>query len=122
MSWEGYDQVLCEKGHHKTVQLGYMDDPNYWGPVKHNEPDVAPLYCGPHWKCSCGAEAIWHNQVDTTNGSFEYDGEEEIRIDGYIELESDLGAKWHECSCGNRHVVAEATFKVPPSRLGRHRS
>lgn len=120
MSWEGYDQVLCEKGHHTTVRLGYMDEPNYWGEVKHDEYKV-PLYCGPHWKCDCGAEAIWWNQVDTTNGSFEYEGEEEIRIDGYVDLEDDQEAEWHECSCGNRHVVKDATFKVPSSDLGHHR-
>jgi hypothetical protein len=61
MSFEGYYQMLCVKGHAKHLDC-------------HEEK--------PEW-CECGALMVWENLVDVTNGSYD-DG---LRIDGYVELE-----------------------------------
>lgn len=39
------------------------------------------------------------------------------RIDGYIELEIDKEAVVEICNLGHKHVVEEATYKIP--RKGR---
>jgi hypothetical protein len=42
----------------------------------------------------------------------------EVRIDGYVDLEVDRPAEFCTCSkCGHKHVVKEATYKVP-EKLG----
>jgi hypothetical protein len=73
MSFEGYFQQLCKKGHYTTVDcIGYED-----------EDDTCKI---------CGEKIVWWNIVDVTNGSFEFivdvtdESRKQIRIDGYIEL------------------------------------
>lgn len=56
MSYEGYDQILCENGHLSiydafTSPIGYGED---------------------HWECGvCGADMAWWGGVDETNGEDE---------------------------------------------------
>jgi hypothetical protein len=92
MSYEGYEQVLCEKGHLSTFGC--------WDEWQHN-----PI-------CHCGAKLVWWNAVDETNGSFEMNpttGQEE-RIDGYVELEVlEEGKKCEHCGS----MIGETTYKVP---------
>ena len=60
MSYEGYSQFLCKKGH--LWHLDCMEDETR-----------CPI---------CKGEVAWKNSVDVTNGSFY----ENKRIDGYVEL------------------------------------
>jgi hypothetical protein len=46
VSYEGYVEWLCERGHKSTTDA-YSDDP---------------------LKCSCGARYVWRHAVDQTNG------------------------------------------------------
>jgi hypothetical protein len=87
MSWEGYYQHLCEKGH-------------YWSKcAEYTEEDITCSICGSH--------VVWTNTVDTTNGSFE--GRK--RIDGYIKLKVEKETKCKECG----HTL-EVTYKIPKKR------
>ena len=52
MSFEGYYQILCKKGHLSTL-------------------DVYDDFEEKQWECRCGAKVAWVNMVDTTNGSFQ---------------------------------------------------
>jgi hypothetical protein len=91
MSWEGYMQALCSRGHEVYVDT-YEDDP-FGVP------------------CQCGSTVVWWNLVDTTNGSYDEDG---TCIDGFIELELKDA---HECvckECGNKHSKALRQYKLPP--------
>lgn len=91
MSYEGYDQVLCENGHYHTYDCW-----EFWKPKG--------------WVCHCGAKAAWSNSVNVTNGSF--DGDE--RIDGYVELEVK-----DQCKCPTCGHVTERVYKIPEK--GGHR-
>ena len=54
MSFEGYYQRLCKKGHYETVDV-YVDDLR-----------------GEKWTCSiCGEREAWSRIVDCTNGDDE---------------------------------------------------
>ncbi|KKM89344.1 hypothetical protein LCGC14_1249630 [marine sediment metagenome] len=101
MSFEGYTQYLCSNGHASTKDA--YDD--YF-----NEYD---------FKCPCcdGKEA-WSNTVCTTNGSFEYDDQDnEIRIDGYVDLEVLTPAPSCVCKeCGNTHMTGPVIYKIPENR------
>jgi hypothetical protein len=96
MSFEGYYQRLCEEGHYSTQDC--------YASFGVQEAD---------WACPiCGKGQAWWNLVDVTNGSF--DDETGERVDGYIELEEKTPAEYCTCStCGNRHVVKKATYKIP---------
>jgi hypothetical protein len=97
MSYEGYVQLLCEKGHYRTCDCSEID-----------KPTVCP---------SCKSKWIWQNNVDTTNGSYDVDSEggedTSVRIDGYVELEANEPIITHTCSCGNVHMSKKATYKIP---------
>lgn len=96
MSFEGYYQLLCAKGHEGVVDI-------YVGGTPEN------LLC-----LRCGASIAWWNLVDTTNGSYSYEAGKEERIDGYIELEVDQPEIACVCKdCGNRHAAEHATYKIP---------
>ena len=91
MSFEGYYQMICEKGHYSTIGV-HLDEP---------ETFLCP---------ACKEQIVWWNLVDTTNGSF-YNGK---RIDRLIKMEVD---KRKVCDkCGS---VLETTFKIP--KKGGHR-
>jgi len=65
MSFEGYYQVLCKRGHLST-------------PNVYNIPTITKYPCP-----FCGMPPAWINMVDTTNGSFDDQGQP---IGGYVEL------------------------------------
>lgn len=88
MSYEGYEQYLCAKGHLRIVDCNMDDD--------------SP--------CDCGEPMVWHNSVDTTNGSFDDEGDQ---IDGCVDLEVE---EKHVCicsSCGNEHHMEPIQYKIP---------
>jgi hypothetical protein len=106
MSWEGYEQVVCKKGHQCT-QDAYDFDPDEF---------ECPIVVRGE---ICGEKCAWWNQVDTTNGSYEMDERpgfegREVRIDGYIELEIGL-----EEICGHCKSVLQTLYKIPP--IGGHK-
>lgn len=84
MSYEGYRQYLCPTGHYWTVDCYEVDDRN------------CPV---------CGRLECWHNSVDTTNGSWDEEGN---RIDGYISLEL-----FEEVVCSCCGHVKEIRYKIP---------
>jgi hypothetical protein len=88
MSYEGYSQFLCAKGHYWTVDCNMAEDGQ-----------ECPI---------CFEPAVWENMVNETNGSYEDDG---TRIDGYVELEIDKEIK---CSCGE--CVKEIIYKIPKGK------
>ena len=98
MSYEGYSQLLCKKGH--TWNVDCNEIPN----LLYEEPrDV---------KCpKCGEKSIWENQVNVTNGSWE----DEERIDGYVELEIKSETSGVCSACGEKHIC-NVTYKVPSSK------
>ena len=98
MSYEGYTQVLCEKGHYTSYDA-YND-------ISGNK----------DWKCPvCKAKLAWYNLVDLTNGSFDDKGK---RIDGLVILKIDKPAKLCKCKdCGNEHMITEPTFKIPKKKV-----
>jgi len=93
MSFEGYYQILCENGHHRSEDVYMMPDED-------------------KWRCDiCGAKLVWTNTVDLTNGTW---GPNEERIDGYIELEVKDPERMCVCEkCGNEHVSEAATYHIP---------
>lgn len=95
MSYEGYEQYLCEDGHYITADC---------------------FDSGDYTVCHCGKPIVWWNSVNETNGSFDVDehGEEtSLRIDGYVELKVKSPAETHTCSCGNVHSVSHAIYYIP---------
>jgi len=96
MSYEGYTQLLCAKGHQDCVDC-YEDEPKT---------------CR---KKGCKEPIVWRNSVDVTNGS--YDGKK--RIDGYIELKKNPVKKCKCDKCGNEHFAKEITYKIPAKRKER---
>lgn len=103
MSYEGYEQLLCENGHHRAIDAMETMYGDY-------DPKT--------WKCTCGAGLTWWNAVDQTNGSFEQDPDgNEVRIDGYVELEVDRPETTETCDhCGHTAVVDEVTYKIPEGK------
>lgn len=87
MSWEGYYQAICANGHR-------FDYDDYMG------------YDGSH-TCDCGAEAIFSNSVDQTNGP----SQGEI-IDWNVFLISPEVTNTCEC-CGNVKIVEKAKYRIP---------
>lgn len=69
MSFEGYNQILCENGHLYEYNVYDADNPLTWDTWEHGSPD------GPQgWRCPhCGAHMAWWCQVDETNGLGVYD-------------------------------------------------
>lgn len=102
MSWEGYEQVLCENGHlsiHDPYNYMFMER-EYWD----------------QWECRvCGGKKAWSNLVDQTNGSHEINElGEEVRVDGFVELEVATPAKVEKCHCcGHEKVAEEEIYKIP---------
>jgi len=98
VSYEGYTIALCENRHRYTWDA--MED--------YAEPRV-------HLCPTCGAPPIWTTDVDETNGADETTG----RCPGYVELEVDTPAVWHECPlCSFCHLTQVATYKIPKVENG----
>jgi hypothetical protein len=123
MGYEGYDIVVCKRGHKSEVDCYEF-----------------PKYCSsdyPHekvWTCHCGATAQWWKSVDLTNGMWCYGGKppydpitfednphcpgceycDKGRIDGYIELEIDKERLIETCACcGHTKTTSHKTYKIP---------
>lgn len=114
MSFEGFYQTLCARGHYTSLGL--------------YEYDTETL-------CCCGAQIAWWNLVDETNGAYcdclagtdlANNGSTELvgcefccsgRIDGYEELEMDTPALLETCPhCGHSKTIEEETYKIPWDR------
>mgnify|MGYP006355564209 CR=1 FL=1 len=90
VSYEGYTQNICERGHR-------FDAPCEWGGDPANRST-----------CHCGAHAAWTNSVDVTNCD-EYG----IILPGdfrQLLIEDDLVVV---CNLGHPHIVRHATYNVP---------
>jgi hypothetical protein len=85
MSFEGYFQLICKKGHYYTEGL--------WGAE-----EKALCY-------NCGSQPAWWNLVDTTNGDVDDEGN---IISGYIKLEQEK-----EIRCDKCNSCLEVTYKIP---------
>lgn len=96
MSWEGYDQILCESGHLSHRDITPFEDPDLYD----------------KWRCGfCGGVVAWTNQVDITNGSHDEDG---TRIDGYVELEVVEPESTCVCDkCNMLHIAKHTRYKIP---------
>jgi hypothetical protein len=99
MSFEGYYQILCARGHEGA-------EDQYTDPL--------PEICD---EDNCSAKIVWWNLVDQTNGSLD---ENCTRIDGYVELEIAIPAVPCTCKCGHLHYLSNNTFKIPPEGIGHH--
>lgn len=94
MSYEGYSQFLCKKGHYWAKDCYVL----IW-----LEPKEYP-------KCPiCKGKHVWENMVNTTNGSFDDKGD---RIDGYVKLKIKLETSGICSQCGKKHIC-ETTYKIP---------
>lgn len=91
MSYEGYYQVICEKGH-----LSSIPDPE----VRTTVP-----------KCDCGCEVVWWNPVDQTNGDDVGFIPEDVWKNFLASPE-----KTEVCNLGHQHVISEATYRVPSEK------
>lgn len=92
MSYEGYSQFLCSKGHLWMRDCYAIDYAGKSCPI-------------------CQNLAVWENMVDITNGSEDDEGN---RIDGYIDLEINKPAVICKCDkCGIEHTVEPETYKLP---------
>jgi hypothetical protein len=109
MSYEGYEQVLCRNGH-----LHSCDCYEFMCYEQADSEDENSCYT--LWHCpTCGEIAAWINSVDVTNGSWDVDEcGDEVRIDGYVELEELSPAETCSCpQCGHTHVVSKPTYRIP---------
>jgi hypothetical protein len=96
MSYEGYSQFICKKGHYFTkdcYEIDYLK--------------LRDIQCP-----FCSNNPVWENMVDTTNGSFDDEGN---RIDGYIDLETKNKTSGVCSRCGEEHIC-EVTYKIPKKK------
>ena len=95
MSYEGYSQFWCKKGHYWTEDAYTVDT---YGVMK------CPI---------CNNEFVFENMVDVTNGSFDDDG---TRIDNFINPEIKkkevIGCK----NCGKEKICECSLYKIPKKR------
>jgi transcription elongation factor Elf1 len=68
-----------------------------------NKPLICPI---------CNEEAVWHNMVNITNGSWDEEGK---RIDGYIELKEKKKISGI-CSCCGAEHVCEINYEIPKNK------
>ena len=90
MSYEGFEQALCAKGHYHHYDC-YSTTPK---------------------KCQikgCSEKIVWRNMVNLTNGS--YEGNK--RIDGFVTLKENGNNKCKCKCCGNVHNKVTSTYKIP---------
>lgn len=92
MSWEGYYEHLCERGHRRVTD-GY------------EESDLYPANA----KCSCGAAFVWTRQVDQTNG------DDDGPWARPYPFEVAAPAVTERCNLGHEHVIEETRYVIPPS-------
>jgi len=93
MSYEGYSQFWCKKGHYWTIDCNLLH------------------YEGEKVKCPiCYKEEVFENMVDVTNGSFDDDG---TRIDGFIEPEIKKKEIMKCKNCGKERICECSIYKIP---------
>lgn len=91
MSFEGYDEFLCKKGH-------------YWAQDAY---DPREPFCP-----RCGQEAQCHHVVDQTNGIvYMENGEPHPSTVPYPFEEIDYEDKWHEDHYGNKYAIKIPLYK-----------
>lgn len=96
MSYEGYEQMLCENGHLRELERSFDE--------------LVDWFCDAPWNGDkCEAPLAASNSVDETNG------------EGYgyrkpIEL---TPAVTQVCDMGHTHVVCEATYRLSVTRYYR---
>jgi hypothetical protein len=96
MSYEGFVQYLTDKGHYFSLDT-YDDGPEAY--LRETLP---------------GETIVWKNYVDQTNGSWDEDGN---RIDGFVELETEVRERTSECKhCGR--YDEDVRYKLPPIGQG----
>ena len=96
MSYEGYSQFLCKKGHQWTVDAHLL--------MHGGEDEV---------RCpKCGGRPAWENMVNLTNGSFD---EDDNRIDNYVELKIKSETSGFCSSCGKKHIC-DVTYQIPEDK------
>lgn len=88
MSYEGYEQHICQNGHRFNTQCSYMLD---------EDKTMCPI---------CEAPSVWCNGVDDTNCD-EYGVIRDWSSLLLTEIESEV------CNLGHTHVTEHATYKVP---------
>lgn len=101
MSYEGYTQALCEKGHQYNVG-------------QYQEDDGCPY---------CGAKTAWSHEVDQTNGCY-YDDEETENAKHQencpacpLKLEVKEATVYDECpTCQHKKILSYQTYKRPDDR------
>jgi hypothetical protein len=91
VSFSGYYQILCKRGHEASVEIDSFHK---------NQP------------CQfCGQPIVWRNTVDLTNGSYDEDGK---RIDDYKKLRMIAAEKRCKCPiCSCVHLAEPARYEVP---------
>ena len=92
MSYEGYEQHLCKKGHLFSQDAMYFVGQEEDGPVCHH----------------CNEPSVFFNSVDDTNG-------EEwglITEDGWKMLLLTPEVR-KVCNLGHEHVIKHATYRMP---------
>ena len=96
MSYEGYSQFWCKKGHYWTKDCEELPNLMYEENVKQ--------------KCPiCKGEEVFENMVNVTNGSGDDDG---TRIDNWIEPEMDK-LNISVCpECRKPHTCECSTYKI----------
>lgn len=92
MSYEGYSQFLDKVGHYWTIDCNIEGD------------NIGDNKCP-----ICKEKAVWRNMVNTTNGSWDDEGN---RIDGYIELKVKKKISGL-CSCCGKEHVCEINYHIP---------
>lgn len=92
MSWEGFDQCICDNGH-------FFCGESYC----YEEPNECPI---------CKSKIAWRNQVDDTN----CDSWGEIPI-GLLQKHFLVTPEKNEtCNLGHSHIVEHAIYRVPTKK------
>jgi hypothetical protein len=96
MSFEGFYEILCQRGHlliEDAYNVGQFDGEGAWT-------------CG-----QCHDPAVWWNLVDTTNGTHDEHGR---RIDGFVELVMHPQPECVCTACGHKHSPSgPPTYDLP---------
>lgn len=90
MSYEGYEEHICENGHHWTLDAGFYS----FGQPEDSGPD---FYNCPH----CGKPAKYMASVDQTNGYYEDDPSTFAAPKKEVGFED----KWQTDHYGNKYAV-----------------
>ena len=91
MSWEGWDQQLCEHGHYQGADCSFSDPAD-------------DFKC---WVEGCNGRLVWWNQVDETNGGSE----------GMVKLKLKKKAVFCKCpKCKTVHMKKAEEYYIPKTK------